>query len=165
MNKDKLIKLVEEGTVKELTDHIIRIIPQFLEHCYIKRSQSSSCQTQRIDAETKSDNFNPSHALIQVDFSENYTCVSQDEIQSAHWKQSQVSLFTVSICHSGCLNSYVFVSDSLVHSNNTVIACIDCVLDQLPDIAFPFGPTIHVHSSRTDACLASLKKRHSVSII
>ena len=81
-DKDKLIKVVEDGTVKELTDHIISLIPQFLEHCYIKRKQSATYQKERLNAEPKSENYNPSHALIQVDFSENYTCVSQDEIQS-----------------------------------------------------------------------------------
>ena len=44
---------------------------------------------------------NTSHALIQVDFSESYTCAAQDEIQSAYWKQHQGSLFTAAIWHSG----------------------------------------------------------------
>lgn len=38
--------------------------------------------------------FDVTEVLIQVDVSENYKCMYQDEIQSAHWDQSQVSIVT-----------------------------------------------------------------------
>ena len=168
-DKEKLIKVIEDGSVKELSDHKVSLIPQFLEHCYIKRRQSSSYQKERFNAETKSKDYDPFHALIQVDFSENYTCVSQDEIQSAHWKQSQVSIFTVAIWHSGSLKSYAFVSDNLAHSKDTVVAYIDFALDQLPDIVnsvsiWSDGPCSQFKNRYIFDSIAHLEKRHSVSI-
>ena len=36
--------------------------------------------------------------MLQMDFAKNYTCRAQDEAQSAHWNQVQVTLyFSVSI--------------------------------------------------------------------
>ena len=35
--------------------------------------------------------------MVQVDFSENYTCKHQDEIQTAYWSQEQVTIFPVAI--------------------------------------------------------------------
>ena len=43
-NKEKLIKVREEGTVKEPPEYITNLIPQFFVHCYIKRNQSASYQ-------------------------------------------------------------------------------------------------------------------------
>ena len=168
-DKDRLIKVIEDGTVKELSEYITNLIPQFLEHCYIKRNQSASYQKERVDAETNSEHYNPSHALIQVDFSENYTCISQDEIQSAHWKQSQVSLFTVAVWHSGSLKSYVFASDNLSHSKDTVVAYVDFVLDQLPDIVktvsiWSDGPCSQFKNRYIFASIPYLETRHSVGI-
>ena len=34
-----------------------------------------------------SDTHDTSQALIQVDFSEKYTCVAKEKIQGAHWEQ------------------------------------------------------------------------------
>ena len=96
---NKLCKVLENGTTNDLTNlqrYIISILPQFLQHCYTKREQATAYQQKREAAE--SDIHDTSHALIQVDFSENYTCVAQDKIQSAHCKQHRVSLFTVAIC-------------------------------------------------------------------
>ena len=40
---------------------------------------------------------NSNTALIQMDFAENFTCLYQDEVASAHWKTNSVTLFTVMI--------------------------------------------------------------------
>ena len=48
-----------------------------------------------------------SQALIEVDFSEKYTCVAKDKIQGAHWEQHWGSLSTIAIWHSGSIHSYV----------------------------------------------------------
>ncbi|XP_063230878.1 uncharacterized protein LOC134535630 [Bacillus rossius redtenbacheri] len=119
----RLLKVQEDGQLQDLVDHILTIGPPFLEHCYLKRAQSKAYQTERAAVEST-----PHVALIQVDFSENYTCTAQDEIQSA-----QVSLFTAAIWHSGVVNpGYVIASDVLDHSKNTVIAYIDRLLEELP---------------------------------
>ena len=120
---------MEEGSTIELAELICSIVPQFLEHCYIKRKQADTYRNMKKEAEKES--FK-SKAMIQVDFAENYTCVSQDEIQSAHWQQAQVSLFTAAVWHSGKMHPYVLCSDNLTHSKDTVPAYIDFLLETLP---------------------------------
>ena len=93
--------------------------------------QAEAYNKEREDAVVQSESSSNA-ALLQVDFSENYTCVSQDEIQSAHWKQSQVSLFTAALWHSGILHPIVIASDNLNHSKDTIVAYIDYLLDNIP---------------------------------
>ena len=50
-----------------------------------KREQAAAYQ-QEWEAAV-SDNHDTSQALIQVDFSENPTCVAKGKIQGAHWEQ------------------------------------------------------------------------------
>ena len=65
-------------------------LPFFLKHVYIKREQAKYF-------ESKIENLQEDEAVVQVDFSENYTCKHQDEIQTAHWSQEQVTIFPVAI--------------------------------------------------------------------
>ncbi|XP_048590135.1 uncharacterized protein LOC125573598 [Nematostella vectensis] len=86
----KMQKVCKEGTVSDVLASLDRKLPFFLQHVFIKRSQSEYF-------EGKLDNVGPDEAVIQVDFAENYSCKFQDEIQSAHWAQTNVTLFTVAI--------------------------------------------------------------------
>ena len=79
-----------------------------------------------------SHDFDPAFALIQVDFSENYTCTYQDEIQSAHWQQKQVSLFTTAIWFEGKIHPTVLASDNRIHAKETIGPYIDYLLSTLP---------------------------------
>ena len=90
-----LTKSEEGGFTDDLFDHICSMLPNFLEHCYVKRNQADSYNEER--KMVGDENFDTTFALIQVDFLENYRCMYQDEIQSAQWQQNQVSLFTVAI--------------------------------------------------------------------
>ena len=35
--------------------------------------------------------------MVQMDFSENFSCIYQDGVSSAHWKTNSVTLYTVLI--------------------------------------------------------------------
>ena len=121
---DTLCKMVEEGTTDDLRGHICIILPQFMEHCFVKRQQALAYKHEREAIDECADK-----ALLQVYFSENYTCMYQDEIQSAHWQQHQVSMFTVAL---RMLHSKVIVSDNLNHSKETVVAYVDMILETIP---------------------------------
>ena len=87
----RVMKVQISGTVKEAINSLSKKMPPFLEHVFIKRKQAKFFE-QRLS------NLKPNEAVVQVDFSENYdTCLSQDEIQSAHWNQRQVSVFPIFI--------------------------------------------------------------------
>ena len=72
-----------------------------------------------------------SRVPLQVDYSENYTCMYQDKTQSTHWQQHQVSLFTSALWHSGKQHSRIIVSDNLTHSKDTIVAYVSALLDDL----------------------------------
>ena len=127
----RLCKIKVEGCKEDLKNHIISLTGPFMEHCYTKKEQAKPYQQQRENA-IKFDS-DPYAVLIQVDFSENYTCIAQDEIQSFHWKQDQVSLLTCAMWHNGNLNTLVLASDNLDHSKETVVAYMDVILDQIPE--------------------------------
>ena len=65
-----------------------------------------------------------SEALVQVDFAENYTCKYQDEVQSAHWHQQQITLFSVAVWTNNgsetTCKSHVIVTDELSHEKKSV---------------------------------------------
>ena len=115
---------MEEGTTADLRNYICSILPQFMEDC----EQATAYKLER-----KAIKGSENKALLPVDFSENYTCQYQDEIQSTHWNQHQVSLFTAALWHTGMLHSIVIGSDNLVHSEDSVVAYIDMLLEMIPD--------------------------------
>lgn len=73
-----------------------------------------------------------SEALLQIDFAENFVCESQDEVQSAHWNQRQLSLFTTALYHNEEFRSKVYVSDNLTHTKETIIPYLYKLLTDMP---------------------------------
>lgn len=82
----RYIKSLIRRSTEVLIQHFVEIVDKFLIHSYIKRAQSNSFEIDR-----KGVDVNGIIALLQMDFAENFTCFSQDEIQSAHWNQKLVS--------------------------------------------------------------------------
>jgi hypothetical protein len=62
----------------------------------------------------------PKRLLLQIDFVENFLCQWQDEVQAAHYHQSQISVFTACCWDGECSpSSHVVVSDTLKHDKST----------------------------------------------
>jgi hypothetical protein len=70
--------------------------------------------------------------MLQIDFAENYTCIAQDEVQSFHWVQPQVSLFTISAWYNGQHYPAIIVSDDLDHSKRSIIPYLEKILKDFP---------------------------------
>ena len=155
---ERLSKVVEEGTTDDLHTYISSILPQFMEHCYSKREQAAAIK----GSENK--------ALLQVDFSKNYTCQYQDEIQSVHWLQHQVSLFTAALWHTGMLHLIVIASDNLAHSKDTIIAYLDMLLEMTPSSIkktvsiWSDGPASQFKNHFIAAAMISLQEKHNMNI-
>ncbi|KAG1682566.1 hypothetical protein GQR58_010849 [Nymphon striatum] len=138
----RLSKIVEEGTTRDLVGYITSIIPKFMKHCYVKRMQAMSYNTERQQAAAASGQGE--HSLIQIDFSENYTCISQDEIQ-------------------------ILVSDNITHSKDTVIPYIDRLLEELPKIVrkvslWSDGPASQFKNRYILASLKPLQDKYNITI-
>lgn len=55
------------------------------------------------------------HLILHVDFAENWSVIMKDEIQSYHWKNEQVTIFTA-VCYCGeDTFSFAMVSDDRSH--------------------------------------------------
>ena len=125
----KMTKISKEGTIGDAVESLQGTLPSFLEHVFIKRQQS------KLFGERLA-KLGPSEAVIQVDFAENYTCKHQDEPQSAHWNQEQVTLFTLAIWTkeaAGVDNvcaSHDIVSDEIMHDKKAVTVFMFHVVDQ-----------------------------------
>ena len=103
------------------------ILPPFLTHCFIKRTQAESYEKDKAYSLSEQSDT----SMLQVDFAENYTCLAQDEVQSAHWKQSQITLFTCVTWFRGKTQPVV-VSDNLKHDKTAVIIFTDQILSLKP---------------------------------
>ena len=93
----------------------------------------------------------------------------QDEIQSAHWKQDQVSLFTAALWFDGKLHPTVIASDDLNHGKETVVS-IDHLLDTLPATVkcisiWSDGPSSQFKNRFVVAAISSLQEKHKINII
>ena len=83
-------KCEQRGTVNEVVNEVVKQLPYFKQHTFIKRKQAECFEDKR-----KSVNGRNAVVQLQVECAENYMSVEQDEIQSAHWNHSQVTLFNV----------------------------------------------------------------------
>ena len=122
-------KILKEGTVDDALDDLEVQLPSFLEHVFVKRQQA------RFFKE-KIEHLTEEEAVVQVDFAENYSCKYQGEVQSAHWSQDQVTLFTVAIWtksgdKNSCCGSHVIVSDDLKHDKTSVAVFMYKVVNDL----------------------------------
>ena len=89
-NNGRIVKNTKTGQIEDMYQYLCNIVPPFLTHCFIKRKQAENYEKDKAySLSEQSDTF-----MLQVDFVENYTCLAQDEVQSAHCKQSQITLFT-----------------------------------------------------------------------
>ena len=117
-NDGNLAPTVHTSTVLHCLQELQAQLPQFLWHAYIKQKQADSYEAHKL----KVQNDESGSVLLQMDFAENATCVMQDEIQSAHWKQKHISMYTVMWYHRNHTVSIVILSDSTDHEKRTVSA-------------------------------------------
>ncbi len=157
--KKRLTKCCRSGTVLEAIESLTEKLPEFLLHVFIKR-QSNYFQTKLVSISSEG-------AVIQEDFSENYTLQHQREVQSAYWNQNQLTIFTVCAWMQKEKKSFVFVSDDLDHDKTSVCVFMDKVLSKLAtengikkaDI-FSDGPSSQFKNKYIFNYLPSLCKRH-----
>ncbi|ESO95533.1 hypothetical protein LOTGIDRAFT_160697 [Lottia gigantea] len=133
-----LQKVKQSGNSTDAFEELAMQLPKFNWHLFIKEKQSSSYQHMKISSEDTSE-----ECLLQMDFAENFTCIWQDEIQSAHWKQRQVTIYTIMITYRNKKLSFVIISDFLSHEKTAVAAFTSTILDIITD-NFPTVRTVDV---------------------
>ncbi|XP_063222679.1 uncharacterized protein LOC134531076 isoform X2 [Bacillus rossius redtenbacheri] len=142
----------ETGTVSDCVKKIQMQMIAFKLHQYVKRKQSKHFE----DAKK---NFSTHDAVIQIDFAENYTAVSQDEIQSAHWTQRQTTIFTAVVwleCNK--VYNYAIISDELSHDKYSVWTFLKTLIQDSKQKM----QNIHHVKIFSDGCAAQFKNRFTV---
>ena len=82
-------KIHKTGLPSELYNALFEMLPTFNWHHFIKGKQAAHYNEMKTHL-----NDNVNIAMMQIDFSENFTTIWQDEIQSAHWSKTQVTILT-----------------------------------------------------------------------
>ena len=140
-NKQRM-KIVQEETNREEFKKLwVSEVREFKEHIH-------EVQTQYAQSRLLKQNLPDDEVIVHMDFLENYTCKSAEEIQSTYWNQSTVTLHPVVAYYKSTDSdeikhkSYVAVSDTPSHSSSTVLA----ILHKFYEIGIPGHDNIkHVH--------------------
>ena len=84
-SNNKIDKVEIIGTVGDAFLELKRFLKDFLLHTYVKRKQSKYMKN-------LISGVNKKKVLLQVDFSENASITSQNEVQSAHWSHGSTTV-------------------------------------------------------------------------
>ncbi|KAJ8043841.1 hypothetical protein HOLleu_11116 [Holothuria leucospilota] len=107
------------------------------------------------------------HAIVQMDFSENYVCQNDLEIQSAYWNSTSVTLHPVVVYYNipGAdelqHKSFVFLSDLGDHNAKTVVAILNKLAPLLEEL-IPNLETVHYW---TDSPSSQYRNRYIFTIL
>lgn len=164
----RIEKQKKYGTLANLIAHTVSLSTQFLKHSYIKREQSQAFSMHELPRATNA--VYVFEALLQIDFAENFVCESQDEVQSAHWNQRQLTLFTSAFYHNDFFESKVFVSDNLSHTKETIVPYIYKLLSKLPSSVkilkvWSDGPSSQFKNKYIAAIIHHLEQKFGIQII
>lgn len=77
-----------------------------------------------------------SQLILHVDFAQNWAVQLQNEIQSAFWRKTHVSIFTA-VCYYGQdkTNSYAVVSDDRKHDTSFALMAMNMIVEDLKEKA------------------------------
>ena len=142
----KKVEIVYKGK----TSKTVKMITQTLSHAQFKallrkdtltfRSHVSRIGTQFKEQKYLTENLPPNHVYIHMNFAEDHLCRSQNEIQSAHWSPTQVTIHPVVIyfkqpgAQKSSHRSFVFVSNESRHDATLVFTLIGKLIPLLKEI-------------------------------
>ena len=115
-DRSNLITTIEQ--VDEFLEYFMEMLNKLKQHDFIAKVQTNYVQ----DLKT---NLKHGEVLVIADFSENYTCIVQDAIQSYHWHASQATVHPF-MCYykdsdGQLLNRcYIIIAESTVHDTVSV---------------------------------------------
>ena len=150
--KKMVMKIVD--TELEKSDFLIHLEKEIVEFClHVARIKRQYAEIQTLKA-----NLNNNEVIIHMDFNENYVCKTMEEVQSAYWTQTGVTLHPVVIYwtqtgvtlhpvviyfnNEGSLQSIVLVSDEMGHNSAKVVVFIDKIIPEVK-LLMPTVSVIH----------------------
>ena len=155
----------KSGTVFELYTYTKTVVDAFLPHCFIKRKQAEQYELDKVQAQKENSNV----VVLQMDYAENYKCRAQDEVQSAHWNQDQVTHYTSVFWFRNQIIPHVIKSDTRQHNKSTVVPFTDQILSNTPHEGkhikiWTDGPASHFKNQYVMASMPMLSAKHHVKL-
>ena len=149
------------GTVGELLEDLRKDLEPFARHLFTAKWQQDQLSKLTRDP--------PQGTMITImDFSENYTCVAQEEVQSARWFQPQVTLFPA-VCMYKCpatgeviREAIHIISADKDHDNHAVAHFSKIIHDH---ITVTRKIKIEREIQFTDGCAAQFKSKNTLADI
>lgn len=89
---------------------------------------------------------------------QNFFCVNQDEVQSAHWNQRQLTLFTSAFYYNDIFESRVTVTNNKDHTKQTIVPYLFKLLSKMPS-------TLKVLKIWSDEPSSQFKNKYMAAII
>ena len=127
----KRMKVVKtEMTRDAFIDSFMKEYVAFLGHVERVRNQYHAVAKMKA-------NLQAGDVVAQMDFAENFTCQSQDEVQSAYWNSTAVSLHPVVVYYKADDHdepqhkNYIFISDVLQHNARAVTAIMSMLVPRI----------------------------------
>lgn len=146
----ELIDVVE--TRAEFLQNLARAVVKLTKHHFVSHHQSKTFREMK-------DTLAPGETVVVGDFSQNYTFVLQDEVQSHHWDAGQCTVhpFVVYWREEGGQRhqSFCIISETTKHITSTVHAFLTELMPALK-VHVPNLHTIHFFS---DGCAGQYKNR------
>jgi uncharacterized membrane protein len=104
------------GSLRSLIDELNDRWSAFVTHTYVTRQQRDYIKKLKLTSSLTT------FAVIQIDFAENFSFITQKEIQSACWNQKQATIYTVVINIGAKHRNMVIISDRMAH-DTTFVYC------------------------------------------
>lgn len=143
----------------EFRAELLKTAEVFREHVKMVKNQYSEIRKLK-------GNLSNGNVVAQLDFAENYTCTSYDEVQSAFWNKSMVTIHPIVVYYrdaSGKLvhKSLAIASEELSHTAAAVLTFLKHLMPILTDL-FPGMTTIHYIS---DSPTSQYRNKYMFNVI
>ena len=117
----------KKENVHQLLNMLETKLRKFIYRYFINKRQSEAYNSCKTFATSESSDI----AMVQMDSSDHFSCIYQDEVSGAHWKANSATLYTVVIWFKGHKISTILLSDSSIHCKTTVVLYTIHVLDYI----------------------------------
>lgn len=135
---NRVVKEIEHGTLENLDIEINQEVQKVCRHVYNIGHQYKVLRNLK-------EKLTEEEVIIHIDFSENYACKFESEIQSVHFgaSQRQISIHTGIAYTIGKTLPFATLSDCLNHSPASIWAHLDPVFMYLSQSTEPFPKVVH----------------------
>ena len=92
-NDGRTKKVEKKRNVHQLLNMLETKLRKLIHRYFINKRQSEAYNSCKAFATSESSDI----AMVQMDFSEHFSCIYQDEVSDSHWKTNSATLYTVMI--------------------------------------------------------------------